>query len=174
MNDILNLPYSFIFVKNEDDSYSGEIAEFPGCFAQGDSLVETMENLVNVADSWIEAAIEQGLPIPEPAAAQEFSGRVALRLPKSLHKKAVEQAALDGISLNQFLVDAVAEKVGAVNLYHYLKEQLSAEIVANTHALVLKTFEFPKKETPNTYTEIFSNVFTWNNAKTTDKELIHA
>jgi antitoxin HicB len=41
-----------------------------------------------------------------------YSGRVLLRLPRSLHKDCVERAKEEGVSLNQFVLYAVAEKVG--------------------------------------------------------------
>jgi hypothetical protein len=76
------------------------------------------------------AAQEQGMQIPEPFNNQSFGGKIALRLPKSLHKQAARLAALDGVSLNQFLVDAIAEKVGAEKFYRALTEDLSKEIAS--------------------------------------------
>ncbi len=43
---------------------------------------------------------------------KKYSGKVLLRLPSSLHKKCVHVAKMEGVSLNQFLLYAVAEKVG--------------------------------------------------------------
>jgi hypothetical protein len=40
-------------------------------------------------------------------------GKYALRLPASLKKAAEEASARDGTTLNQFIVTAVAEKLGA-------------------------------------------------------------
>ena len=44
-----------------------------------------------------------------------YSGRVLLRLPTSLHEQCVKMAREEGTSLNQFLLYAVAEKVGEKN-----------------------------------------------------------
>lgn len=135
MTEILQKPYSFVFLQNEDGTISGEIIEFPGCFSQGDTIGEAMENLINAAESWIEAVQEQGLQIPEPFITQDFGGKVALRLPKSLHKQAVRFAEMDGVSLNQFLVGAIAEKVGAMNLYQHLTTSLSLKIAATANSI---------------------------------------
>lgn len=43
----------------------------------------------------------------------------ALRLPASLKKAAEDEAARDGATLNQFIVAAVAEKVGALRAADY-------------------------------------------------------
>jgi hypothetical protein len=40
------------------------------------------------------------------------SGRVLLRLPKTLHRLATRAAARDGVSVNTFLVSAVARELG--------------------------------------------------------------
>jgi len=43
---------------------------------------------------------------------KKYSGRILLRLPSSLHEKCVKIAKKEGTSLNQFLLYAIAEKVG--------------------------------------------------------------
>ena len=48
---------------------------------------------------------------------------LSLRIPESLHKKVKELAAQDGISINQFLNSAAAEKVSAMMTLEYLKEE---------------------------------------------------
>ena len=106
-------PYARILIPDELGGYSAEILEFPGCFAQGETADETMQALDRAAESWIKAALDQGQEIPAPFTNQGYSGRVALRLPRSLHRKAVQFAERDGTSLNQFLVSAIAARVGA-------------------------------------------------------------
>jgi predicted HicB family RNase H-like nuclease len=45
---------------------------------------------------------------------------VSLNLPESLYKQVCQLAQEDGISLNQFIVMAVAEKVAALKTVEYL------------------------------------------------------
>jgi antitoxin HicB len=52
--------------------------------------------------------LEHGDPIPEPLATREYSGRLALRLPPSLHRRVAERAALENVSLNRYLSDLIA------------------------------------------------------------------
>jgi hypothetical protein len=47
----------------------------------------------------------------------------SLRLPESLHKKAKELARKEGISINQFIATAVAEKMSALLTEEYLEER---------------------------------------------------
>ena len=54
-------------------------------------------------------------PLPYPAPSDEFSGRVTLRLPRSLHAKVSMIATREDISVNQYLVAAIATHVGEVD-----------------------------------------------------------
>lgn len=48
---------------------------------------------------------------------------LSLRLPKSLHKKLKELAKKEGVSMNQFIMLAVSEKMSALLTLEYLKER---------------------------------------------------
>ncbi len=48
---------------------------------------------------------------------------LSIRLPDSLHKKIKEISKCDGISINQFLSSAAAEKVSAFMTIDYLKRE---------------------------------------------------
>jgi len=48
---------------------------------------------------------------------------LTLRLPKSLHKTIKQQAREDGVSINQFLVTAAAEKLSALLTDDYLRKE---------------------------------------------------
>jgi hypothetical protein len=48
---------------------------------------------------------------------------LSLRLPESLHKQVRELAEREGISINQFVVTAVAEKMSALLTEEYLEER---------------------------------------------------
>lgn len=111
--EILRRPYSRVLTPEEDGGFSGSVLEFPGCFAQGDTAADAYANLESAAESWVEAAFEQQIEIPEPVAAQRAGGKLLLRLPRSLHQRLTLLAERDGVSLNQYVVAALAERVGA-------------------------------------------------------------
>jgi len=117
-DEYVELPYSRIIIPDmQSGTFTAEIAEFPGCIAQGDTAEEAYEKLQEAAKSWIEASQELGQEIPLPLTEHEFSGKFALRLPRSLHRQAALAAEREGTSLNQFIIYAVSEKVGALCLY---------------------------------------------------------
>jgi len=122
---ILQAAYSRILIPDaETGTYTAQVQEFPGCVAQGDSPQEAYERLERAAESWLQAAIDLGQTIPEPAVLQQHSGRLLIRLPRSLHRSAAQSAEREGTSLNQFIVATLAEKVGAVNVYDRLAREL--------------------------------------------------
>lgn len=111
-SEYLKKPYARVLVPETDGSYRAEIMEFPGCIALGDTQAEALESLERVAESWIEATIEIGQKILEPNECQEYSGRLVVRLPKSAHRQAARLAAVDGVSLNTFIVAAISSQIG--------------------------------------------------------------
>ena len=48
---------------------------------------------------------------------------ISIRIPNSLHRTLKKMAELDGISMNQFIASAVAEKVSAFATQDYLEER---------------------------------------------------
>jgi len=48
---------------------------------------------------------------------------LSLRIPESLHRKIKDLAELEGISINQFLSSAAAEKMSALLTVSYLKDE---------------------------------------------------
>lgn len=123
VSDHLKKPYSRILIPEEDGGYSAEILEFPGCFSQGDTVDEAMQNIEGAAQNWIEATLEAGKPIPSPATDYEYAGKVALRLPRSIHRQAVRMAEKDGVSLNQWLASAIAARIGAEEICNRIAER---------------------------------------------------
>ena len=124
VEEYLKEPYTYILVPDEQGGYAAEILEFPACFAEGETANEAMKALYSAAAGWIRAALAQGQEIPPPLRNQGYGGKIALRLPKSLHRKAIEFAARDGVSLNQFLVSTIAARVGAEEFYTQLTAQV--------------------------------------------------
>lgn len=113
----------------EPNGFHAEIPEFPGCFAQGNTLEEAYSNLEKAAESWIETCLSQGQEVPEPFSSLTYSGRIVLRLPRSIHRQAATLAARDETSLNTYLVSAVSAKVGIEDFYNVLTQRLEQNIV---------------------------------------------
>ena len=65
-------PYTVDILK--DETVDGRMVfvashpELPGCMAQGDTIAEAVENLGAAAVEYIVSLLEDGLPVPSPAA----------------------------------------------------------------------------------------------------------
>jgi antitoxin HicB len=108
----LHLPYR-IEVYPDGGGYTAAIPDLPGCLTFGDSLQEVLDLIGDAKAGWLELAIENGQPIPEPALPPgDYSGKFTVRLPRSLHRRLAERARMEGISLNQLVNVTLAEAVG--------------------------------------------------------------
>lgn len=109
----VRLPYTQILLQDAEHGYTAEVLELPGCYAEGKTAHQALRALERAMRAWIDAAQAQGQALPTPLCVQEYAGKVALRLPRSMHRQAVLYAARDGISLNQLIVSALAARLAA-------------------------------------------------------------
>lgn len=109
---VLARPYVRNLLPDADGGYTVTVREFPGCVAEGDTAEDALRNFDAAAASWIEAALASGLEIAEPVEMPVYSGRIALRIPASLHQSVAHLAEIDDCSINQLLSVAIAEHVG--------------------------------------------------------------
>jgi antitoxin HicB len=111
IDDYIDLPYKIILTADEDEDgrhgWVAEVLELPGAISQGETIEEAAENIRDAMAGWLSVAIEDGKPIPMPRDTS-YSGRFLIRIPSSLHARLTELAELEGVSLNQFVSNALA------------------------------------------------------------------
>ena len=105
-------PYAFALTRGEDGVYTVQTLELPGAISEGDTPDEALANGRDALAGVIAAMLGRGQEIPEPFELREFSGTTQLRMPPSLHARAVALARRDNVSLNRFLSAAVAHYIG--------------------------------------------------------------
>lgn len=99
----LKLPYTFELLPEPEGGYFIRIKELPGCLSEGETPEEAFRNIEEAMRLWLEVAINEKHPIPEPRQEESYSGKFVVRLPKSLHRELVEQAGREDVSLNQLI-----------------------------------------------------------------------
>lgn len=104
--------YTRELVRNSDGTWFARIVEFPGCMTEGDTQEEALRELDDAMAAWLETKLEDGDTIPEPATAEAYSGKFVVRVPKSLHRDLTRRAEIEGVSLNQLVLTALARAVG--------------------------------------------------------------
>ncbi len=108
LGEYLALEYSFTVEADPDGGYVISFPDLPGCLTEADDLSEIPSTVEEVRSLWLETAYEHGVDIPLPSYPEETGGRILLRLPKSLHKRLLQQAEREGVSLNQYAVSVLA------------------------------------------------------------------
>jgi antitoxin HicB len=108
----LSLPYTIELIPEPEGGWYVGVKELPGCMSEGDTPEEAIEMIRDAMRGWIEIALEDGDPIPEPSILKEYSGKFIVRVPPSLHRDLAEMASEEGLSLNRFVVVALARAVG--------------------------------------------------------------
>lgn len=66
VSEILSRSYSRVLIPDENGGYSATMREFPGCFAEGETANEAIQNLESAAESWLLACLARGIGVPEP------------------------------------------------------------------------------------------------------------
>lgn len=111
----LDYPFTIRPLSAEDGGgYLIEFPDLPGCMSDGESIEEALVNGGDAMRGWIEAMREAGRDIPAPSIADDsgFSGKWQQRVPKSLHRRLVERAGQEGVSLNTLVVSLLSEGLG--------------------------------------------------------------
>jgi antitoxin HicB len=99
-----------VFWSDEDEGFIAIARDLPGCSAFGATREQACAELLPAIVAWIEAAQAAGNPVPHPSARPEYSGKLLVRMPKSLHADLAHQAAIEAVSLNQYVVVLLAER----------------------------------------------------------------
>lgn len=106
--------YSFnIAWSEEDGEYIAKCSSFSGLSAFGKTEEEALHEAKIALELFIESYKERGIPLPRPRPHSIYSGQLRLRLSKSLHERAARMASKDGVSLNQYINNALNREVSA-------------------------------------------------------------
>ena len=111
--------------KEEGGGYSIYFPDLPGCWSDGASPEEAIENGRDALQSWLAVAQEFGDDIPRPFSA--VSGRFVQRVPRSLHARLIARAKAEGVSLNTLVVSRVPQGIG--------KSQVAKRVNRRAHAI---------------------------------------
>jgi len=113
LNDYLQLPYTIMLRPDDEGDWIAYVDELKGCIAHGSTEVEALEQITIAKREWLEAAIQDGVPIPLPEEDDLPSGKFVCRLPRSMHRDLAIKARRDKTSINTEVVGAVASWLGA-------------------------------------------------------------
>ncbi len=150
VDDYMALPYTIELVPEAGVGVFARVVELPGCVTQGDTEEEALRMIREAMRLWIEVTLEDGDPIPLPRQQHSYSGRISLRMPRSLHEQVAREAALEGVSINQFIVTTLKGAVTfreasrlagtvAVGMFRALGTSVSSEAIQKTVLMPTET-----------------------------------
>ena len=114
------IKYPFKVYQTEAEGHVFWIAKsscLKGCVGQGDLQADAIAELEENEQAWLETAKEMDIPIPEVSVEhfEEYSGKMTLRIAPFVHMQAAQFAQREGISLNQYINNAVVSQNAAMN-----------------------------------------------------------
>ena len=112
VDEYLKLPYTIELIQEDDGTWFVKIKELPGCISVGETPDDAISMIRDAQKVWLETALEEKMVIPEPREKEDYSGNFRLRVPKYIHRKLVETAESEGVSLNTLCVTYLAEAIG--------------------------------------------------------------
>ena len=141
-SDYIKLPYTVVIIPDEDVFFV-KIKELPGCISQGNTIEEAFKMIEEAKELWIEAALEDGYDFPLPESMQEnkYSGKLSLRISKSLHRNLSEKAKEDGISLNRYINDCLV-KENTIDLVTDMMKESQDKIEETISTIESVSFKF--------------------------------
>lgn len=86
------------------------VEELPDILEFGQTRSEAYDLAIDTIITGHEMCLSKGISFPPPKKFEEHqtSGRVTLRLPKSLHQRCISESEKEGVSINTYIVTCIA------------------------------------------------------------------
>lgn len=107
-------PYAMVLshtVNGDDPGWLATVEELPGCTAHGPTPEGAAAGARVAIEHWLREAAAEGREVPPPGAAGAHSGKLLVRMPRSLHGELTRASDREGTSLNAYIVAALAASV---------------------------------------------------------------
>jgi predicted HicB family RNase H-like nuclease len=102
----LSLPYRIAVTRDGTDDerpWRAVVEELPGCEVHGATPADATARIPSALADWVADAQADGREVPEPRDARSYSGKLLLRMSKTLHSELALAAERDEISLNAYI-----------------------------------------------------------------------
>ena len=116
-----------------------EFPEVPGCGGAGDTVEEAIQDAQVNLSVHLEYLIEKGIPVPDPGLAlpiMEYSGKLSLRIPRSLHKQIADCAQKEDVSINSYINNALSDYIGQTKALDAVRKDLVDSLQQNTYNII--------------------------------------
>ena len=107
----LNLPWEYELEPCEKGGFYIRVKGL-SCYSHGENVEEAYKNIREALESYIEASLEENIPIEEPICEKDCNGRISIRTKKSLHCKLLKLAKEEHVSISHLINDALIKYYG--------------------------------------------------------------
>ena len=99
--------------------------DFPNLIGAGDTVEEAIQEGRENLDVYINYCYDHSIPLPPPSDYEikrcDYSGKVTLRMSKALHERASITADIEGVSLNAFVNEAIANYISVLEKHIFME-----------------------------------------------------
>jgi len=123
----MQLPYSILLHEVEDDGkryWMAEVPELPGCKSHGSTVEEAVKSVEEAKKDWILDSLKEGEEVPVPVERDRYSGKILVRMSRSLHRSLSLLAEAEKLSLNQLIVTMLAKDVGRFSVLNRVEQKI--------------------------------------------------
>ena len=122
----LDYPYVAYTLDTDDGKqWCVEFIDIPGVVGGGKTQDEAVREAFDNLRIHLDFLKEDGYTIPEPSElGDSYSGKFALRISKSMHRRLALLARQEDISINAYLNEAIAEKVSRDECLKCVKSEI--------------------------------------------------
>ena len=107
VSEHLDRPYEISVVRRGGDegmAWSAQVEELAGCEVRAATEAEALSAVREAMAEWIADALSNDRPVPPPRAEADHSGRLLVRMPRTLHAELARLADRERVSLNALIV----------------------------------------------------------------------
>jgi len=123
INYYMSLPYTITLKRGTQEGkkyWVARVLELPHCMTHAATYEEAICDIEDAKKEWLTTNIDNGLDIPEPP---KYTGQYHLRMPPSLQETLSKLADAEGVSINQYMVTALARCAGRQEALHTISEK---------------------------------------------------
>ena len=125
----MQLPYSILLQEVEDEGekyWIAEVPELPGCKSHGSTVEDAVKSVEEAKRDWILDSLKEREEVPTPVERDRYSGRMLVRMSRSLHRSLALMADAEKLSLNQLIVTMLAKEVGRLNVLNRVEDKVDS------------------------------------------------
>ena len=113
-------------------------------YGVGDTIQEAIEEAQGNLEVFLQFCADNNIEIPEPSSHEDFeySGKVTLRMPKSLHRLVDERAKEEGVSINLLLNNAISGYIASSNTKDAIVNETFEKFICYQQMLNSKFLEY--------------------------------